>query len=640
MTPRRITVAASEVLGMQGTGGAATADSLLAIALARQGHDVELVVAPGRRIDPLAAPWAGIYDGAGVRVTRLETRRSVRPGYLGPTFEVLEALRVSQPDVVVADDWRGLAWAGLRSRQLGRLLTETAFVLYCHGPARMLAEFARKVPDTLPRFGEEVAERAALELADAAVSPSAWLFDWEHERGWPAPPAPHVVPCLWRSVVLGEPPEQAPVGGPVRRLAFFGQLREGKGVRIFVESLGGLGDLAEGLEILFLGRETPRWTEDRVRAALDSRATARLASIRFEPALDPSAAMAELLRPGTLAVVPSLLDNSPYTVSECLEHGIPFLAARTGGIPELVAEEDRERMLFDPRTADLTRALRQVLTSVGGHAPASPGFDPQAALEAWLDLVSDVAPAHRRPATRASRVALLATGTDAARRARRLAEQTPADVEVVEAASRRAGLERASADWIVFLDDDDEPDDGLLDALLDAQAASDADAVTVGVRAAADPGAIQLFLGDPGALGIVENQYGVLALVRRTLVGPHEPDGGTDPEWSLLARLALAGARIVSIPEALSTHGGAPGTVADVPGEGLAVLEVFERHEGDRPRGLPQLAATLAAAHARQARARAAPAARPHPVRRLVTVLREDGPAGALRRVRARFARR
>ena len=37
-------------------------------------------------------------------------------------------------------------------------------------------------------------------------------------------------------------------------------------------------------------------------------------------------------------------DYSPYAVAECIEHGIPFLAANVGGTPELIADEDRPRV--------------------------------------------------------------------------------------------------------------------------------------------------------------------------------------------------------------------------------------------------------------------------------------------------------
>jgi hypothetical protein len=72
---------------------------------------------------------------------------------------------------------------------------------------------------------------------------------------------------------------------------------------------------------------------------------------------------------------------------------------------------------------------------------------------------------------------------------------------------------------------------------------------------------------------------------------------GPDSDWPLFARLALSGARIVSIPEPLAGHGAEPGRVEDVPGDGLVVLEAFEK--AGRLDDLPQLAATLAAAYAR-----------------------------------------
>ena len=55
------------------------------------------------------------------------------------------------------------------------------------------------------------------------------------------------------------------------------------------------------------------------------------------------------------------------------------------------------------------------------------------------------------------------------------------------------------------------------------------------------------------------------------------------------------------LPEALSTHSGRPGRVDDVPGDGLSVLEAFERRSSANLPDLPQFAATLAAALARRA---------------------------------------
>jgi glycosyltransferase involved in cell wall biosynthesis len=596
MKPRQITIVASELLGRAGTGGAGTADSLLAVALGRHGHRVRLLIASGRDIGPLSPEWMRRYDSAGVEIRVLDRVSAVRPPYLAPPFEVLQALREDPPKVVIANDWRGLAYLALRARQTALALTETAFVIHCHGPGRVLTEFAQKVPDTPERFGEQVAERMSIELADAVVSPSRWLLDWMRAHRWPVPENAQVIQYVRESAAFDETAEPALPATGIRRLAFFGQLREGKGIRLFVDALGALEQqLLDGVEVVFLGSARGRWAADRVLNAISPAAKERLGPIRFEPSLEREAALAELRQPGTLAVMPSLLDNSPNTVAECIEHHIPFLATATGGIPELVADQDRARVLCRPATADLAAALARVLSSSNGFPPARPARDSRESVEAWLELIERVRPQLSTPDRAATIVGVVAKDAESARRGHRLAESTRSvEVEVVEAASRREGLLRTSAEWILFLDDDDDPDERLLDLLVAAQAASGADAVTPAVRTAR--GELQLFLGDPAALGLIENQYGVVGLTRGSLaVAEGPPEGASDPDWPLFARLALGGATVVSIPEAAATHAGRIGRVDDIPGEGLAVLEAFERESGEL-RDLSQLAATLAAA--------------------------------------------
>jgi O-antigen biosynthesis protein len=593
MSGRRVTVVASELLGRPGTGGAGTADSLLAVALGRNGHDVRLLIATGRDAGPPSGEWARIYDSANVEIRRVDPLPNVEPSYLARPLEVFHALHDEPPDVVVTNDWRGLGYTALRSREAERALSDTAFVVQCHGPSRMLAEFAHKVPDRLARFGQEVTERASIQLADAVVSPSAWLLDWMRARQWPLPGSAAVIQYVRRSAALGEEPVRQPPSPEIRRVAFFGQLREGKGIRIFLAALERLDpQLLANREVVFLGRASRRWPATEIEDAVRS----RVASVRVETDLDRDGAIGELLEPGTLAVMPSLLDNSPNTVSECIEHGVPFIATSTGGIPELIGEDDRARVLCEPNADDLAATLGGALTS-DGFAPARPARDARESVEAWLALIDSIEPPARPHARPPARVSIVASGESVAR-AERLAQTTRSvEVDVVDASSRARGLERAAADWLVFLDDDDLPDDDFVDTLAAVQAATNADVVTAGVRV--PDGSLRLFLGDPRALGLVENQYGVVGLVRKDLVR-WVPEDGDDADWPLFARLALAGGRVVSLQQPLAAHLGRPGQASDVPGHGLTVLAAFEEH-GSELHDLPQLAATLAAANDRLA---------------------------------------
>ena len=88
---------------------------------------------------------------------------------------------------------------------------------------------------------------------------------------------------------------------------------------------------------------------------------------------DRDAAM-EYLRGGNrVAVLPSRMDNLPYTVLECLGSGIPFVASAIGGIPEMVRPRDHKRVLFEltaPALADrLVDVMRRGLPAVAMRVP-------------------------------------------------------------------------------------------------------------------------------------------------------------------------------------------------------------------------------------------------------------------------------
>src|SRR5205823_5162095 len=120
----------------------------------------------------------------------------------------------------------------------------------------------------------------------------------------------------------------------------------------------------------------------------------------FTTDLDRHQALSRLRRPGTLVVIPSLEDNSPNTVYECLEFGIPVLASRRGGTPELIADGDRERVLFEPTTEGVEAALRAALQNAEALRPARFAFDPLDSLHQWEDILGSAsAPPRTRTRT-------------------------------------------------------------------------------------------------------------------------------------------------------------------------------------------------------------------------------------------------
>ena len=613
--PRRVALVTDELLGYIRTGGIGTATTFLAIALARIGHDVEVLYYGRAPEDPIDPEWARLYEHAGVRVRMLPERdERVEPPYFERMRRVELALRTDPPDVVVVQDLGAPAYTALRLKQLGLGFESTLFVVFCHGTRRWITEMARKVRVLPGALAVELLEQASVELADVAVSPSAYMLDWMRRQRWRPPEQATVIPLLTRSGATGEPPParaEIQPGARVERLVFFGRLEERKGLRPFAAGLNMLDPkLLDGVELEFLGRATPAWSPERVEALISETARSALAHITFETELDQHEALARLSRPGTLAVMPSLEDNSPNAVYECLERGIPFIASNAGGPGELIDPEDRAGVLCEPTAEGVAAALGQLLSGERALEPARPAFDNAVSRQRWAEVVA-LRPREQRPP----------------------AELPPVDV-IVMRRGQAADVPPGASEWVVCLDEADVPAENLVETLVRAQAASGADVVTCGITFEdGEGGSVQhFFAGDPGGLGVLGDGYGSVALLRRSLLDGVDTRWPVAGDWPLLARLSASGARVVSVPVPLVTRRGR--ARERDPGDALLVVEHLERELPDSLRSVVRLAAGLAAESQRSSPA--------HPagiVGRARHVLRDDGFAELARRTLRRIPR-
>jgi O-antigen biosynthesis protein len=600
LTGRRVTIVTSQLAGYDPAGGVGTATAFLALALARMGHDI-VVLYVGVPARPLDEEWEPLYSRTGVNVRLLPSPElDVEPRRFQRIRAVELALRADPPDVVIAHEHGGPAYSCLRLRRLSLAFEATLFVVFCHGTRRWVKEMNRNERVSREVLAQSVLEQASAELADVVVSPSAYMIEWMRQQGWQLPEATLVIPLLTRSAATGEETQRGNAldrSAPLERLAFFGRLEEGKGVQPFVEGLNLLPPtLLEGIELEFIGKPTKHWSPERVRGLLSKGAKRTLAQVSFSTDLDQQDALVRLNRPGTLAVMPSLGDNSPNAVYECLELGIPFLASTAGGAAELVAPADRERVLVDPSAAGVSHALQQRLEDRDGLRAARPAFDAKVSLERWANVMAT--PAHvPEPLVERSAVDVVVVERSSpqalARCVSAVEAQTDQEVRLIVSTSRLVGLESGGAPWVVFLDEEDLPDRGLVETLVRAQAASGADVVTCAVRR---NGSEHFYVGEPGGLGLLENEYGTVALIRRALLEDlSSPWAVADVDWPLLARFSAAGARIVSVPVPLVSSRVRPGTLEREPSDGLLVVERFEHALPEQHRSLARMAAGLAA---------------------------------------------
>jgi glycosyltransferase involved in cell wall biosynthesis len=132
-------------------------------------------------------------------------------------------------------------------------------------------------------------------------------------------------------------------GEPPGYLLFVGRLRIRKGVEVLLEAL------PPGARLLIAG-------DGEHRAALERRAGP---AVRLLGRCD-AAWVRGLLRGAAALVVPSIYEGMPLVVLEAMEAGVPVVASRVSGIPEVV-EDGRTGWLVPPEDP---RALRAALAEV------------------------------------------------------------------------------------------------------------------------------------------------------------------------------------------------------------------------------------------------------------------------------------
>jgi hypothetical protein len=153
---------------------------------------------------------------------------------------------------------------------------------------------------------------------------------------------------------------------------FFGRLEERKGLRLFCNAIHRLREeLADrNISVTFLGKaETCGGMSSLTYIAHRSRDWRF--PVKTVTNLGQPEALGYLCSGDKLAVMASSVDNSPCTVYEALAWGIPFLAARTGGVPELIHQTDHDRVLFDCTTVALCKSLLGALDAGGWIAAPS-----------------------------------------------------------------------------------------------------------------------------------------------------------------------------------------------------------------------------------------------------------------------------
>jgi glycosyltransferase involved in cell wall biosynthesis len=617
---KRICIVTNEIFGPHKNGGIGTSQTFLALLLSSADFCVDILYT-GEIKHRTEAHWISWYRARGISFKSLgECSLRVSPNFMAQSHNVFEYLFEKSYDIIIFQDWGGHGYATACAKRTG-LIEGPTIVTWLHSPQVWL-DFANqdRVGSIDHQYRCEM-ERAAVEMSDVILSPSQYMIDWLKDSGWNIPHAiclPLYIPNVQFSeddlVANSTEVLQQEKGvekrdsaqSQINEIIFFGRLETRKGIDVFVNAIKILLPHRNIENVTFLGKAATH-TFESIKNSLGD--TLNKANFSHLDNLNSSEAIKYILSKRCLVVVPSLADNSPCTIYECLNNKVPFITSSCGGMVELVTSADRSQFVCDPKASDIVKLISNFLDLTHETTYPRPRLDVDdirassidffsklsgdgtiCSSKAELDMAEDVTIVithYERPHMLDGLLKSLAnqtekrfkviivddasTSKEAKIKLKELAERSfgfalkilVADENRYLGAARNLGLRHVGTEYVIFIDDDNVAMPTMVADYRRAITVSASDVVTC-IMVSFD-GNLGVPRSDrknydhwgfcPAAMSLaaVRNVYGdATAIYRvdaiREVGGFHEEHGVTHEDWELHLRLSIAGKKHEYLP--------------------------------------------------------------------------------------------
>jgi glycosyltransferase involved in cell wall biosynthesis len=298
----------------------------LANGQAGRGHHVGIIADSLTGGERAQQALAEIAPRLKLGVHRLAIRREPWPSDALVWMQFMRLIRRLRPDVLHGHGAKAGAFIRLRQRSQARIRIYTP-----HGGSLHYA------PDTFKGALYGQLERWLMNSTDLFLFESAFARDtYQRMIGRPQ----GVVRCVFNGVTAAEF-DPVPKADDATDIVYVGEFRRIKGADLLVDAVARLH--ADGkphtLTLAGDGEEMPALKAQVERLGLTR-------SVRFIGHVKARHGFSK----GRLLVVPSRGDSMPYVVIEAGAAGIPMVAAKVGGIPEIFGPESEA--LFAPGASD------------------------------------------------------------------------------------------------------------------------------------------------------------------------------------------------------------------------------------------------------------------------------------------------
>ena len=347
----------------------------LAEAQAEMGHQVGLVCDASSSGAHEESLFEEINRELALGVTRIPMQRTVGLGDAAAAWRAFRAVKALKPNVIHGHGAKGGVYARLfgtlLGRQVGRFYSPHGGSLHFDpASAKGKAVFA--------------VERQMERLTDGLF----FVCEFE-KRTYEAKIGPVKTPTrvVYNGLRDAEFEPVRLVENPADIL-FIGEMRQLKGPDLLLEAIA-LAEKRIGRQIraVFVGNgaEAEAFKGLAGRLGLGER-------VVFEPAQPARQAFAK----ARLVVMPSRAEAFPYIVLEALSAGLPMIASRVGGIPEIFG--DQSAALVEPDATAIAGKLAEALDDLDRYRSRTPATDDLRARFSARTMAREITDAYRQAA--------------------------------------------------------------------------------------------------------------------------------------------------------------------------------------------------------------------------------------------------
>jgi glycosyltransferase involved in cell wall biosynthesis len=247
------------------------------------------------------------------------------------------------PDWLEAQEYNGIAYFILQRKNLGeKLFVHLKVLVTCHAPSFLYFEFNHINTYKLPYFWIGEMEKYCIQTADVCISPSQYLVDQLQER-LDSKRIFHVLHNPYKVL------EQRCETELTNKAVFLAKLSPSKGILQTLQCFEKLWKQKHSIKLTLIGDKNFFYHAKQCMMGdliYEKYSTyIKQGLLTISGALSP-VQVREEIKTAQVVIVPSTVDNFPYTVVECMSSGKAVLASKQGGHKEII-EHRKNGFLFD-----------------------------------------------------------------------------------------------------------------------------------------------------------------------------------------------------------------------------------------------------------------------------------------------------